>query len=282
MTKMMRIFAGTVAMAKIAQPFRGTIWLERSGTISRKPLQHSNFDAVPGGTLNPLRQYLKLSLRERSVPPHLLGVRSGTIGAELDPSKPQEGSKSSKKVTSADHGVMHQHNPGNTGQASKTAMITMVKAVTTGLEDVFRARETGSGSLPRATMLPCHRRPRHRPAAAAGAQGDYRLTGGPPAMFPCKSVIWQRMHHAMKPSGSAPVAGTPAIAVLAGSARTKAGVALDFGRSPRTRPEGKTSDRNPELALADRCLPFFAFQNHRCPNFCFPPEIFRPLQPLRT
>jgi hypothetical protein len=67
-------------MAKFAQPFHGTIWLERSGTILRKPLRHSNFDAVPGGTLNPSRQYLKLSLRGRSVPPHLLGVRSGTIG----------------------------------------------------------------------------------------------------------------------------------------------------------------------------------------------------------
>jgi hypothetical protein len=45
----MRIFAGTVAMAKIAQPFRGTICLERSGTISRKPLRHSHFDTVPCG-----------------------------------------------------------------------------------------------------------------------------------------------------------------------------------------------------------------------------------------
>ena len=31
-------------------------------------------------------------------------------------------------------------------------------------------------------------------------------TGAPSAMFPCKSVIWQRIHHAMKPSGSSPVA----------------------------------------------------------------------------
>jgi hypothetical protein len=84
----MRVFAGTAVSPKIAHPFRGTIWLERSGATSRKPLRHSHFDVVPGGTLNPLRQYLKLSLRERSVPPRILGVGSGTIAAELDPSKP--------------------------------------------------------------------------------------------------------------------------------------------------------------------------------------------------
>jgi hypothetical protein len=77
------ILAGTVVTAKTAQPFHGTIWPERRGTISMKPLRHSHFHAVPGGTLNPLRQYLKLSLRGRSVPPRLLGGRSGTISRNL-------------------------------------------------------------------------------------------------------------------------------------------------------------------------------------------------------
>jgi hypothetical protein len=86
---MTRIFAGTVVSPEIAQPFHRTIWPERSGTISRKPLQHSHFDAVPCGTLNPSRQYLKLSLRGRSVPPRLLGVESGTMRADLRPCKPR-------------------------------------------------------------------------------------------------------------------------------------------------------------------------------------------------
>ena len=74
---------------------------------------------------------------------------------------------------------MHRHNHGNVGQTSKTAMIMVVKIVTTGCEDVFDA-------LPRAWIClktsrrppyrPCPRRPRYR----SGAQRDYRL---------CKPVV---------------------------------------------------------------------------------------------
>lgn len=98
---MMANLAGTVAAAKTIQPFHGTIWLERSGTISWKALRRSHFDAVPGGTLNPLKQYLKLLLRGRSVPPSLLGVRSGTVRAELHrPSTKQAAHRMSRNVVS--------------------------------------------------------------------------------------------------------------------------------------------------------------------------------------
>jgi hypothetical protein len=40
---------------------------------------------VSCSTARPLRQYLKLSLRERTVPPRILGGRSGTIGREKGP-----------------------------------------------------------------------------------------------------------------------------------------------------------------------------------------------------
>jgi hypothetical protein len=89
---MMRVFAGTVVSPKIAQPFRGTIWPERPERFPRKPLRHSHFMPFQRWNARPLRQYLKLSLRERNVPCSLLGVGSGTIGAEFASSRRRKGS----------------------------------------------------------------------------------------------------------------------------------------------------------------------------------------------
>lgn len=73
------VFAGTAKHPSFQKPFHGTIGLERHTPAKAKGLRHKNFLVVPSGTLNSSRQYLKLSLRERSVPLYLLGVESRTI-----------------------------------------------------------------------------------------------------------------------------------------------------------------------------------------------------------
>ena len=79
-------------------------------------------------------------------------------------------------VTASTARVMHRHYRGNTGQISRTTMIPMVKAVTTGLEHVFDVRQSRLGSLPRRSASP----PPSVAITRPGEQLDYRL---------CKPVL---------------------------------------------------------------------------------------------